>query len=103
MVTSFTRIVVVLSFLRTAIGTQQAPPNMVLISLALFLTAFVMAPTLERSYQYGIAPLLAVPIDQQEAFKRRPAEPTSELKSLMRKSYSVFCLQYTTVPFSSRI
>ncbi len=44
MVTSFTRIVVVLAFLRSAIGTQQTPPNTVLVSLALFLTAFVMAP-----------------------------------------------------------
>jgi flagellar biosynthetic protein FliP len=45
MVTSFVRIVVVLSLLRTAIGTQQTPPNSVIISLALFLTAFVMTPT----------------------------------------------------------
>src|SRR3546814_20642625 len=72
MVTSFTRIVVVLSFLRTAIGTQQAPPNMVMISLALFLTAFAMAPTLERSYEEGIAPLLAEQIDEQE-----PITPTA--------------------------
>ena len=58
MVTSFTRIVVVLSFLRTAIGIPQAPPNQVLISLALFLTFFVMQPTLERSYEEGIRPLI---------------------------------------------
>ena len=49
MVTSFTRIVVVLSFLRTAMGTQQTPPNQVMISLALFLTIFIMMPTLEKS------------------------------------------------------
>ena len=49
MVTSFTRIVIVLSFLRTAMGTQQTPPNQVLVSLALFLTAFVMMPTLQQS------------------------------------------------------
>ncbi|MFN4087546.1 MAG: flagellar type III secretion system pore protein FliP [Alphaproteobacteria bacterium] len=73
MVTSFTRIVVVLSFLRTAIGTQQAPPNMVIISLALFLTAFVMAPTLERSYREGVAPLIAEQIDEEEAFARTAA------------------------------
>ena len=48
MVTSFTRIVVVLAFLRSALGLQQTPPNAVLISLALFVTAFVMAPTLEQ-------------------------------------------------------
>ncbi|MEQ8167163.1 MAG: flagellar biosynthetic protein FliP, partial [Alphaproteobacteria bacterium] len=51
MVTSFTRIVVVLSLLRTAIGLQTAPPNSVMISLALFLTAFIMAPTLQQSYE----------------------------------------------------
>jgi len=57
-VTSFTRIIVVLSFLRNALGIQQTPPNVVLISLALFLTGFVMAPALERSYNEGIAPLI---------------------------------------------
>ncbi len=73
MVTSFTRIVVVLSFLRTAIGAQQAPPNTVLISLALFLTAFIMAPTLEAAYQQGIRPLVAEEITEAEAFTRTVA------------------------------
>ena len=53
MVTSFTRIVVVLSLLRTALGTATAPPNAVIVSLALFLTAFVMGPTLQRAYDVG--------------------------------------------------
>ena len=70
MVTSFTRMVVVLSFLRSAIGTQQAPPNMVMISLAMFLTAFVMAPTIERVYNDGVAPLMAERIEPEEAFNR---------------------------------
>ena len=70
MVTAFTRIVVVLSFLRNAMGVQQTPPNSVLISLALFLTAFVMAPTLEQSYRDGIAPLMENRINEEEAFKR---------------------------------
>ncbi len=69
-VTSFTRIVVVLAFLRSALGLQQTPPNTVLISLALFITAFIMTPTLERMYQDGIAPLLAEQIDEQTAFER---------------------------------
>ena len=68
MVTSFTRIVVVLSLLRTAIGIQQSPPNSVVISLALFLTAFVMAPVLEQSYRDGILPLMEEKIELQEAF-----------------------------------
>lgn len=66
MMTSFIRIVVVLSLLRTAIGVQQSPPNPVIMSLALFLTAFVMAPTFSEAYSAGIAPLLKeeMPIEQ---------------------------------------
>ena len=73
MVTSFTRIVVVLAFLRSAIGTQQTPPNTVLVSLALFLTAFVMAPTFEAAYNSGIKPLIEEEITQTEAFERSMA------------------------------
>ncbi|MGJ3264635.1 MAG: flagellar type III secretion system pore protein FliP [Salinarimonas sp.] len=70
MITSFTRIVVVLSLLRSAIGTQTAPPNGVIISLALFLTAFVMAPTFQVAYEEGIQPLLADEITAEQAFAR---------------------------------
>jgi flagellar biosynthetic protein FliP len=70
MVTSFTRIVIVLSLLRTAIGLQTAPPNSVMISLALFLTAFIMGPTLQQSYDLGIAPLIAGQIQISEAFTK---------------------------------
>ncbi len=73
MVTSFTRIVVVLAFVRSALGVQQTPPNAVLISLALFLTAFIMAPVLETSYNEGIAPLIAEEISEEEAFTRSMA------------------------------
>jgi flagellar biosynthetic protein FliP len=72
-VTSFTRIIVVLSFLRSALGTQQTPPNIVLISLAIFLTGFVMAPTLEASYNNGIAPLIENRINDDQAFTRAAA------------------------------
>jgi hypothetical protein len=65
MVTSFTRVVVVLSLLRAALGGQQTPPNMVMVSLAMFLTAFVMAPTFTQAYNDGIAPLMAEQIDEQ--------------------------------------
>jgi len=68
MVTSFTRIIVVLSFLRSALGVQQTPPNQVLISLALFLTAFVMAPTFTKAYENGIAPYMQETIDEQQAW-----------------------------------
>lgn len=70
MMTSFTRIVVVLSFLRTAIGIQQTPPNTVMISLALFLTFFIMTPTLQKSYHEGIVPMINEEIDEFTAFER---------------------------------
>src|SRR4051812_11411637 len=58
MVTSFVRISIVLSVVRTAIGLQQSPPNQVMISLALFLTFFIMSPTLEEAYEKGLRPML---------------------------------------------
>jgi flagellar biosynthetic protein FliP len=70
MVTSFTRIVVVLSLLRTALGLQSAPPNSVMVSLALFLTFFIMQPTLQQAYDLGVAPLLSGQIQVQEAFDK---------------------------------
>ncbi len=70
MVTSFIRIVVVLAFIRTAMGTQQTPPNQVLISLALFLTFFIMMPTFERAYDTGIKPMIEEEITEFEAFER---------------------------------
>jgi flagellar biosynthetic protein FliP len=73
MVTSFTRIVVVLSFLRSALGLQQTPPNAVLISLALFLTGFIMAPVIEQAYTAGIAPLMKEEITETQAFDRTVA------------------------------
>ena len=70
MMTSFTRIIVVLSFLRTAIGLQQTPPNTVMMSLAIFLTFFIMAPTFEAAYNQGVKPLIEEQIDEMEAFKQ---------------------------------
>src|ERR1700721_41416 len=70
MMTSFTRIVVVLSLLRTALGTATAPPNSVVISLALFLTAFVMGPVFTNVYNTGVKPLVANQITVDQAFER---------------------------------
>lgn len=70
MVTSFVRIVIVLSFLRVAIGAQQTPPNAVLISLALFMTFFIMQPTLETAYTNGLLPLIEEQITEEVAFER---------------------------------
>ncbi len=70
MVTSFTRIVVVLSLLRSAIGLQTAPPNMVMVSLALFLSAFIMMPTIQAAYDAGVQPLIDGDIEFEQAFDR---------------------------------
>jgi flagellar biosynthetic protein FliP len=82
MMTSFTRIVVVLSLLRTALGTATAPPNAVIIALALFLTAFVMGPALQHSYDEGILPLANNEISVQQAFDRS----TGPLRTFMQKN-----------------
>jgi flagellar biosynthetic protein FliP len=79
MTTSFVRIVVVLSLLRTAIGLQQAPPNVVIVSLSLFLTAFVMQPVWQQAYEAGIGPVMREEMPMDEAFPRI-AEP---LKTFM--------------------
>lgn len=65
--TAFTRIVIVLGFLRTAIGTQQLPPNQVLLGLALFLTVAVMAPTIREINETAVQPYIAGEISQTEA------------------------------------
>lgn len=69
MMTSFTRIIVVFHFLRTALGTQSAPPNNVLVGLALFLTLFIMTPTLDRINKEAIQPLSKGEITQEEGLK----------------------------------
>ncbi len=69
MMTSFTRIIVVFHFLRTALGTQSTPPNNVLIGLALFLTLFIMSPTLDRINKEGIEPLSRGEITQEEGIE----------------------------------
>ena len=84
MVTSFTRIVVVLAFLRTALGLQTTPPNTVLVSLALFLTLFVMAPVFEESYEAGIKPLLAEEIEEMEALERAAAPVHAFMRAHVR-------------------
>ncbi len=70
MVTSFTRIVVVLSLLRSALGLQQAPPNMVLISLAMFLTFHIMTPVFDAAWKDGLRPLLNEEVTQEQGIER---------------------------------
>lgn len=69
-VTGFTRILIVLGFIRTGLGTPTAPPNQVLVGIALFLTIFVMAPTFTQIKEQAIDPLTAEKITQSEAFER---------------------------------
>lgn len=73
MVTAFTRIIIVLSLLRSALSTQGTPPNMVLIGLALFLTFFVMQPTLDQAWTSGLAPMAAGKIGEIEGMRRAAA------------------------------
>jgi flagellar biosynthesis protein FliP len=68
MVTSFTRFVVALSFLRSGLGLQSSPPNLVMISLSLFMTFYVMAPTFDRAWTTGLKPMMDNTITEQEAF-----------------------------------
>ena len=68
--TSFTRIIIVLSILRQAIGTAQTPPNQVLLGLALFLTLFVMAPVMTQSYESGVQPYLSGDLEASAAIEK---------------------------------
>jgi flagellar biosynthetic protein FliP len=70
LMTSFTRIIVVFSFLRHALGTQQMPPNQVLVGLALFLTVFVMTPAWQKVNSDALQPYLASEIPQEEALEK---------------------------------
>lgn len=81
LMTSFTRIVIVLSFVRTSLGTQQMPPTQVLISLALFMTFFIMAPTFSEINEQALTPFLAGEITEDEAFDRA----TGPMKEFMSK------------------
>jgi flagellar biosynthesis protein FliP len=73
MMTSFTRIIIVLGFVRNALGTPQMPPNQVLVGVALFLSLFVMAPTFTQINDQALQPLLEKRIDEKEALKRAEA------------------------------
>lgn len=89
--TAFTRIIVVMSFLRNALGTQQSPPNQLLIGLALFLTFFVMQPVYTQVMDTAVTPFLADEISQEEAFDKA-AVPLKEfmLKQTREKDIALF-------------
>lgn len=70
LLTSFTRIVIVLSFVRTSLGTQTAPPNQVIVGLALFLTFFIMAPTFQQVNKQALTPLFHDKVTLEEAYDK---------------------------------
>ena len=91
MVTSFTRIAVVLSITRQALGTSQTPSNMILVALALFMTGYVMTPTFERAWDNGLYPLIQEKIETKTAVERTVA-PFREfmLKNVREKDLRLF-------------
>ncbi|WP_447977063.1 flagellar type III secretion system pore protein FliP [Candidatus Nitrospira bockiana] len=91
MVTSFTRIVIVLAFLRQALGAQQVPPNQVLISLALFLTLFVMAPVGQTVYAQAVQPMLNDQLTYEQAWEKGIGPiRTFMLKQVREKDLELF-------------
>ena len=82
MMTSFTRLIVVFSITRSALATNATPPNMVLISLAFFMTIFIMSPTLEKSWDEGIKPLIDEKIELTEGLEKA----SNPLKEFMVKN-----------------
>ena len=88
MVTSFTRIIIVLHFVRTAIGTQSSPPNNVLIGLSLFLTLFIMSPVIAQIKTEAYDPLVAEEITQQEALERG-IQPLREFMLKQTRQYDL--------------
>ncbi|MCK8602428.1 flagellar type III secretion system pore protein FliP [Desulfoferrobacter suflitae] len=100
LMTSFTRLVIVFSFLRHALGTQASPPNQVIIGLALFLTFFIMQPVWQEVYQSAIVPYEDRQISEQEFFQRA-AGPLKEfmLKQTRKKDLALFVeLSHTEKP-----
>jgi flagellar biosynthesis protein FliP len=98
MTTSFTRIVVVLSFLRSAMGTQQAPSNQIVIGLSLFLTFFIMAPVWQQVNTQALQPYKAQTISQEEAIKRGVAPVRKFMLSQVREKDLALFLSLSKLP-----
>lgn len=91
MVTCFTRIIVVLGFLRSAMGTQTSPPNVVLVSLAMFMTLFVMQPVFEKAWTDGVQPYMDKKLEDKAAFEKAVAPfHTFMLKHTREKDLQLF-------------
>jgi len=98
MTTSFVRIVVVLSLLRQALGLHQSPPNAVIISLSLFLTAIVMGPTLQASYDQGVKPLLDHKMELPQAFNAAGAPVKTFMLSQVDRDDLALFVRLSRIP-----
>jgi len=103
LMTSFTRIIIVLGFVRNSLGTQSMPPNQVLIGLALFLTFFIMAPTLGEVNQVALQPYLKGEIQQTEALEKA-AVPMKQFmwKHTYEKDLKLF-LDYAKAEYPTKV
>ncbi|MBN9282350.1 MAG: flagellar type III secretion system pore protein FliP [Hyphomicrobium denitrificans] len=91
MVTSFARFVIALSFLRSGLGLQTTPSNMILVSLALFMTMFVMAPTFQAAWDNGVKPMVENKISQEEGYQRTTEPFRAFMKANVReKDIAIF-------------
>ncbi|WP_047984870.1 flagellar type III secretion system pore protein FliP [Ornithinibacillus californiensis] len=97
LMTSFTRIVIVLSFVRTSLATQQMPPNQVLIGLALFLSFFIMAPTFSEVYEEGLQPLFNEEITLDEAYTKASAPIKNFMAKHTRQKDLALFLSYAEI------
>lgn len=95
LMTSFVRIVIVLSFVRTALATQQMPPNQVLIGLALFLSFFIMAPTFQEVNDQALTPLFNEEINLEEAYSRASLPLKEFMSAHTRQKDLALFLEYS--------
>lgn len=94
LMTSFTRIIIVLSFVRTALATQQMPPNQVLIGLAMFLSFFIMAPTFQEVNEQALTPLFNEEINLEQAYERASVPFKEFMSSHTRQKDLALFLEY---------
>ncbi|MBX9972419.1 flagellar type III secretion system pore protein FliP [Cytobacillus firmus] len=95
LMTCFTRIVIVLSFVRTALATQQMPPNQVLIGLSLFLTFFIMAPTMQEVNDQALTPLFNEEINLEEAYEKASVPFKEFMSAHTRQKDLALFLEYS--------
>lgn len=95
LMTSFTRIIIVLSFVRTALATQQMPPNQVLIGLALFLSFFIMAPTFQEVNEQALTPLFNEEINLEQAYEKASVPFKEFMSAHTRQKDLALFLEYS--------